>query len=165
MKKIKPRQLKSNEIGFIREQILKKQKGICPICKNQITDPCLDHHHKKRIKGTGLVRGVLCRNCNSFLGKAENNARRCGIQNKDLPFILRNMADFLEKKSYPYIHPSEKLKEKKLSKQNFNKLKKIVKLNYPNRKPIEYPKSGKLTKKIKSYYEEFEIEPKFLKGK
>ena len=113
MKKIiKIKQLTANDVPLIRAKILKEQNSICPICKKEVKDPCLDHHHKKRIKGSGLIRGVLCRNCNSFIAKSENGAMRCRIQNKDLPFILRNTADFLEKKPYPYLHPSERLKRK-----------------------------------------------------
>jgi len=91
---IKIKQLTANDVPLIRAKILKEQNSICPICKKEVKDPCLDHHHKKRIKGSGLIRGVLCRNCNSFIAKSENGAMRCGIQNKDLPFILRNIADF-----------------------------------------------------------------------
>ena len=66
-------QLKQKDLPTIREQLLREQNGICPICKRVITDPCVDHHHKKWIKGTGLIRGVLCRSCNVFIAKSENN--------------------------------------------------------------------------------------------
>ena len=42
----------------------------------------------------------------------------------------------------------EKPKPKKLGKRLFNKIAKLYKEEYPNRKPLEYPKSGKLTKKF-----------------
>jgi hypothetical protein len=166
-KKIKPKkkQLKTKDIPKVREKILKDQCGLCPICKKEISDPCLDHHHKKKIKGTGLIRGVLCRSCNVFIAKAENNCVRFGISQIELPSILRNFADYLEKEHYPLIHPSEKPKEKKLSKQNFKKLAKLYKEKYPKRKPLEYPKSKKLTKKLAQIYKEFKFEPTFLKGK
>jgi len=49
--------------------ILKKQKGRCAICKklplNQRLD--IDHNHT-----TGIIRGLLCRGCNRFLGLLEN---------------------------------------------------------------------------------------------
>jgi hypothetical protein len=51
IKKIqKIKQLKVSDVPEIREKLLKEQNYICPICLQKITDPCLDHHHKKRIK-------------------------------------------------------------------------------------------------------------------
>jgi hypothetical protein len=43
--------------------------GPCPICTNTLTKngyrrAVIDHDHK-----TGLLRGVLCNNCNTGLGK------------------------------------------------------------------------------------------------
>jgi hypothetical protein len=163
MKKI--RQLKHAEIKSLRKHILKKQKGRCWICGCIPSVPCLDHHHKKRIKGTGQVRGVLCSACNVFIAKSENNALRYGVQKEDLPERLRKMADYLEKKHYPYIHPSEKPKEPTLSKRSFNNLNKLYEEKYPNRKELKYPKSKKLTKNLEKIYKEFNIEPEFLKGK
>ncbi|MGW2632450.1 endonuclease VII domain-containing protein [Streptomyces chattanoogensis] len=46
-----------------RETMITQQNGLCPICLRP--DPVhVDHCHK-----TGKVRGVLCFNCNSALGK------------------------------------------------------------------------------------------------
>ena len=45
------------------------------------------------------------------------------------------------------------------SKKNFNKLNKEYKVKYPNKKPLEYPKSKKLTKGLKVLFEEFNINP------
>lgn len=52
-------------------------------------------------------------------------------------YIWGELADYLEKP-----------KPKKLGKRLFNKIAKLYKEEYSNRKPLEYPKSGKLTKKI-----------------
>jgi hypothetical protein len=51
-------QLKYKDVKDIREQILEEQEGICPICKKPVDKPVLDHHHKKKVGGTGLIRGV-----------------------------------------------------------------------------------------------------------
>lgn len=162
--KIKPKQLKDKDVPFVRKKILQKQKGLCPICGKKITDPCLDHHHKKRIKGTGCVRGVLCRSCNVFIAKSENSALRFKIQHKDLPKILRNMANYLEKKQYPYLHPSEKPKRKILKKASYNKLKKVYKgkAKFPEYKVDKKKKNNQtLTKPLKKLFDEYKIKPEF----
>jgi len=153
-----PRQLKSTEVAKFREYMIKKQDGICPICKKAITDPVLDHSHQKRVKGTGLCRGVIHRNCNVFLAKAENNSIRFRISHKDLPTVLRNIADYLEKPHLPFIHPSEKPKAPKLMRSSYNKLKKVYvgKVAFP-----PYPISGKLTIKLDALFKIHKITPKF----
>jgi len=160
-----PKQLKHSDIKSLRKFILKRQKGRCWICGNKPKVACLDHHHKKRIKGTGLVRGVLCSACNVFIAKSENNALRYGVTKEELPKTLRKIADYLEKPHYPYIHPSEKPKDPVLSKRNFNVLAKAHALKYPNRKKLQYPKSKKLTKNLTKIYAEFGLNPEFLKSK
>ena len=159
--KEKPIQMKGKDLSFIREKILKLQKGFCPICKRIIKDPCLDHEHKKRIKGSGLVRGVLCRTCNVFIAKSENNCIRYGIQYSNLPMILRNIADYLEKEQYPYIHPSEVLKPAQLQRSSYIQL--MKRLLKENRKIPPYPKSGRLTKELEKLFTKFNISPKFYR--
>lgn len=152
------RQLKSTEIQKFRNWALKKQRFKCPICSCKITDPVLDHSHKKRVGGTGLCRGVVCRTCNVFLAKSENNAVRYRIKIVDLPRILRNIASYLEKPHLPYIHPSEKEKQPALKKQSYNKLKKV----YDGRAAFPaYPSSGKLTIKLEALFKNYGIEPEF----
>lgn len=50
--------------------ILKKQNGKCAICKKENKNKRLsvDHDHK-----TGLIRGLLCNNCNQGLGHFRDN--------------------------------------------------------------------------------------------
>jgi hypothetical protein len=165
-RKIVPKQLKGSDIPKIRQWILsKRQNGLCPICGKKITDPCLDHSHKKKIKGTGLIRGVLCRSCNVFLAKSENNCIRYGITIQDLPRILRNMADYFERPHYNYIHPSEKPKDKKLKKSSYNKLIKCLQKANHKKKIPDYPKSGKLTKVLECLYEATNINPEYYGDK
>ena len=153
------KQLKSKDIPELREKILKEdQNGLCPICNQEPKRPCLDHEHKKKIKGTGQIRGVLCSTCNVFIGKSENNCMRYGISQKDLPSILRNTADYLEKDQYPYIHPSEAPKKKILSKNCFKRLARDYINKYPKRKRLVYPKSKHLTKDLEKKFKMFDIE-------
>ena len=160
----KIKQLKTKDIKALREKILKEQGGVCLICNKPPDRSTLDHEHKKRIKGSGKIRGVLCSNCNVFISKSENNCIRFGISIKNLPTMLRSMADYLEQPHYPYIHPSEKEKVPNLSKNCFKQLQKEYSLKFPNRKPLEFPESGKLTKALESIFAEFQIEPKFTQS-
>ena len=78
----KLKQLKSSSIPNTREKILDIQSGICPLCGNKVERPVLDHKHKFKKTdsngedGNGLVRGVLCSDCNSAEGKIHNAISR-----------------------------------------------------------------------------------------
>lgn len=151
-------QLKNKDMVSLREELIKKQKNVCPLCERKINSPVIDHQHKKRIKGSGLLRGVLCRSCNVMLGKVENNCVRYSISQNELPAYLRNMANYLEKEHLPYIHPSEAPKVKRLKKSSYKRLVKIV--NGKQKVP-DYPKSGKLTKPLKELYTKYGVQPKY----
>jgi hypothetical protein len=160
-------QLKQKDIKLLREKLLKEQDYICPICKEKITlaESTLDHQHKlfkdEEIgnNGAGLCRGVICFRCNAWEGKIFNSYRRLGLHKKELDqaTLLRNLADYLEQENMIYIHPTEVEKPKKLGKRIFNKLKKEYNKKYPNRKELEYPKSGKITKEIEKILTEFDL--------
>lgn len=64
-------------------RILKRQRGVCAICKRKVKTRklALDHCHK-----TGKVRGVLCTRCNSMIAFAEDN-----------PLILESAIRYLQK--------------------------------------------------------------------
>lgn len=105
---------------------LQMESSICPLCNAPLNKPVLDHQHALKsevpgVNGACLIRGLLCNNCNAFLGKIENNSRRFGIKN--LPDFLRATSNYLESDNLPYIHSSEtwRLKES-LSKSEYNKL-------------------------------------------
>lgn len=153
--------MKLKEINWIqlkelRKELIQKQENMCPICGRLLVKPVLDHHHTKRIGGSGRIRQVICATCNVFLGKIENNCKRFCIQNDILPFVLRNIADYLERKQTEYLHPSERVFEK-LKKSDYNKIKKYYFEMFPKRKKmIEYPKSGKMNKKFKEILNKIE---------
>lgn len=159
-------QLKSSSIKNAREEIMSLQSGICSLCRKPIERPVLDHKHKFKKtdpngpNGQGLVRGVLCSDCNATEGKIHNAISRFVTRDseKEIEF-LRNLIEYYQSGYYPLIHPSEEPKEKIVSKSNFNKLSKEYKLKYPKKKQLEYPKSKKLTKQLKSLFEEFNISP------
>jgi len=65
-KRIKQRYGLSKEDYF---KLLDKQNGVCAICKVKKEGTLhIDHNHK-----TGVVRGLLCSNCNMDLGIMKDN--------------------------------------------------------------------------------------------
>jgi hypothetical protein len=154
-------QLKYKDLKKLRILLLKKQNGKCLICNSIPKRACVDHSHKKKVKGTGRIRGVLCSNCNVMLAKIENNATRYCIKQSDLPKILRSIASYLEKPHLKYIHPTEAPKKKKLKKSSYNKLKKLM--EEANKKCPNFPKSGTLTKPLKKAFEKCNLTPEFYK--
>jgi len=161
-------EIKTVQIQQLRDDLLKEQGGRCGICGcllDESSGISLDHQHMTKKEtagkdGAGLIRGVLCRACNVMEGKVWNNMSRY-IQ----PKSVQDRIDFLEKlilyykkDNYPIIHPSEIAKEPKLKKSSYNKLKKVYnkKAKFP-----EYPKSKKLTKKLRELFSEFNLEPDF----
>ena len=143
------------------------QDGKCPICNREIdsSEAVLDHQHKKKVKGTGQIRGVLCRTCNVLLGKSENNCVRYKISQEQLPTILKNMAAYLEQEQYPYMHPSEKEAPKYLKKSSYNELVKAFNKGLLKKSPPPWPEDGKvkLTVPLKKMFNTLGIIPEFYK--
>jgi len=151
-------QLRYDDVQDLREQLLQEQNGDCPLCNRLVNAPVLDHHHTRRVGGSGRVRGVLCRACNVLLGKVENNCMRYNISQAELPNVLRRMALYLEKEQTVYLHPSEAPKNPKLMKSSYNEL---VKAIDGKRKVPGFPKSGSLTKELACLFAKYNIEPRF----
>jgi len=149
-------QLKASQIKIIRDGLIEKQKGLCFLCKKDIKMPTLDHFHSKRHNGDGKCRGVLCNSCNRLIGSIENQASRNGIDFSDIPMFLERTVEYIKKIHHPLIHPSEKPKEPKVSKRNYNKLKKAYN---EKRKFPPYPKSGKLTNALSDLFKTYKIQP------
>ena len=160
MRRIK--RISHKELKQLREKLLQEQEFTCPICQKVIENPVVDHHHTKRIGGTGRIRAVLCRTCNVLLAKMENNSIRYCVSQEELPSVLRKMADYLEAPQLGILHPTERPKKPKLKKSSYNKLIKEV---ANQQKVPKYPKSGNLTKPLEKLFKKFQIEPEFYKGK
>lgn len=168
-------QLKQSDIKPLREKLWLLNNKKCPILDKEIPFEMtqLDHNHKSKSEpfgpDKGTVRYSIDRNQNILLGKIENSVKRTGLSKQedfDLPTVLRNLADFLERGQYKdeegnyLIHPNEVPKEPNLSKSNYNKLKKLYSLDESKKRKFpEYPKSKKLTKELKALFIEYGIEP------
>jgi hypothetical protein len=177
--------LKTSEISKVRDSILYKNNNICevtglPIDTNR-REAHLDHKHKKNKQSSigdeyqGLVRGVLHRDANVFLGKIENSFRRVGLESTGLhlPDLLRSYADYLDKNPYydildngdlvTYIYSTELPKPKKMTKTCYTKLVKVLKeANYSKKIPV-YPISGTLTKGLQELFKEYKVEVEYYK--
>lgn len=163
------KELKSKGIKSLKQIILEKQGYRCAICGKELTleNSVLDHQHKNKkadpngVNGDGLVRGVLCQEDNLTEGKIWNATKR--FQRAKTPqdriIWLQKLIKYYQQEPYPYIHPTEVKKDSDLSKKNFNKLAKLYKEKYPKKKPLEYPKSKKMTKPLEPLYKEFNITP------
>lgn len=159
------KQLKGSEVKELREKILKNQDFKCAICGKTLSEDdtgiSLDHQHrlnKNQVLGTdgaGLIRGVLCRDCNVYEGKIWNNGTRYKQFKtvKERIEFLKQLIQYYEAGTYPFIHPTEKVPEKSISKRQYNKLKKVCP------KVPEYPKSTHLTKRLKELFDKYKINP------
>lgn len=164
-------QLKTADLKDLRAKWFKEQNNICPILKKVVPfdKTTVDHLHKLKseeagIDGKGCCRGAIEFRANAIEGKISNAFKRLGLDKEiELPQLLRNLADYLEHNHLEddviYIHPSEKVKEKKLSKKNYNKLAKLYKTSGAKSKFPEFPSSGKLTKPLEKLFTDFNIEP------
>ncbi len=164
-------QLKSADVKNLRDKWHKEQNEICPILGIKVSADkmSLDHLHKLKseeagIDGKGCCRGTIEFRANAIEGKISNAYKRLGLDKLiELPSLLRNLADYLEHNHLDdeiiYIHPTEKVPEKKLSKKNYNKLAKLYKTSGAKAKFPAFPSSGKLTKPLEKLFSDFEIEP------
>jgi len=131
-------QLKHKDLKPLREKWYTDQNGECPILKQKfpIEEMVIDHQHKLKSEepdstGKGLCRGCIHNGANVLEGKITNAFKRYGLgKHIDLPFFLRNLADYLEdnriKETVKYIHPSEKPKPRRFSKVRYNRLVRAV---------------------------------------
>lgn len=88
------KRLTAKSLAAWRTATLAEQDGNCAVCGMPITagDPAVgDHDH-----GSGKMRGVLHRSCNSMLGKLENARARYGMK-AELHFhrFLRGVTAYL----------------------------------------------------------------------
>lgn len=162
-------EMKQKDLKILRDKLLKDQNGICPICKKEIQRAVLDHFHRRKIKGTGLCRGVLCNSCNFFLGRIENSCARAGIKIDDLDEILLNLVNYRQNFKTNYVHPTE---FKKITKKQVENIQKYFREVYPRKILPEFPESmnmnsqfKKIIKDIKEYMENNSVTKDKLKKK
>ena len=90
-------QLSNKDLNWLRLKLLELQENKCAICGCDVTDKShIDHKHKTSketngVNGAGLIRGLLCPNCNLLLGKIENNAKRFQRDTQIIYTLLKNL--------------------------------------------------------------------------
>lgn len=100
--------LRQKDLQEFRQKRLAESPN-CPLCSEAVSDPVCDHNH-----ATGFIRGVICRSCNSLLGRIENGQRRFKVKN--LGAFLSNSYNYLVQGDTiieGYIYPTHKTKEEK----------------------------------------------------
>lgn len=109
-----------SQLYAITMQLLKKQGGVCLVCKKSInvkttgraSDYCCDHDHE-----TGEVRGILHRSCNAALGKIDHAAGRWGAKSMKyediVPYLKQVVAYYETVQANPtgIMYPSHKTPE------------------------------------------------------
>jgi len=173
-------EMKQKDIRVLKEKLWLKNDKKCPVLGKAIPleKMVLDHAHKRNAEAysptKGVVREALDKRANAILGKVENALKRTGLayeEDFNLPTFLRNAADYFERGAYVdengdmYVHPSEVPKEPKVSKSNYNKLKKrydqepfMPKRKGQKKKTMpKYPARGRLTKGLKELFEQYDI--------
>ena len=111
--------LSQSQISKYRDDLLKAQNGLCPICGELIDgDAVLDHDHK-----SGHVRGVLHRSCNGLEGKIANWVKSFG-KNLNMSELLGSLLEYQSRdNSRNPLHPLHKTEIDK----NIKKLQRLAK--------------------------------------
>lgn len=106
--------LKPKDVAAWRTTQLGKQFGKCKLCGCDL-DPAeavADHCHK-----SGLMRGVLHRGCNAFLGKIENCIKINKLQDK-LEFLVHPEVLGYMQTTMSVFHPTYRTEEEKRIRRN-----------------------------------------------
>lgn len=150
------RYLKRSELKDIKLKLLNQQEYTCPLCGRTIDEnnSVVDHLHKRKTDpvvccGAGCVRMVLCNNCNRAEGKIANLVKRFKLPKE----YFSNLLWYWSRPCTDMVYPTEVPKEPKIGKREFNKLNKLYKEK--TGKELEFPKSGKWTKKLKELKERY----------
>ena len=97
-----PTQLTKGQCDTLRKQLIKLQGGRCALCEAYLKDvgghPALDHDHQ-----SGLIRGVLCANCNGMEGQVYSRATRAKRKRTAREWLI-SLLDYWE---YHQANPSK----------------------------------------------------------
>ncbi|HAW2200216.1 TPA: endonuclease VII [Escherichia coli] len=102
--------MRRKDIPAYKQELFKKQKGICPISKIQITDvnkAHLDHNHILSGSQAGRCRGLLIAQANVLEGRLKHQFKMSGLASHiDYLSFLKNLIVYLEKDNgHNPVHP------------------------------------------------------------
>lgn len=107
--------LKHSALQIVRETLRKKQDNTCPLCECKFKGtkkPAQDHDHK-----TGIIRDVLCLNCNRREGEIINRAQNAAGSGKSATEWLQRLVEYYarhEKRPHGNVlYPSHKTEAEK----------------------------------------------------
>lgn len=105
--------LTKREADNLRKELIVSQNNTCALCLDTLEGKtaCLDHDHR-----TGLVRSVLCLNCNGIEGKIFNLCRRAKRKFTEQHFLMQVYHYWLlhtAEKSGGVLHPSHRTADEK----------------------------------------------------
>lgn len=105
--------MKASSLQVVREELMRRQKGVCPVCKRSLrgtptVNIVVDHDHT-----TGRVRAALHRGCNAGEGKIKKVLSTwCGASTRPAQKkFLQNLMDFWDLHDEPqteWIHHTHK---------------------------------------------------------
>lgn len=102
--------MRRKDIPAYKQELFKKQNGICPLSKIQIQDvnkAHLDHDHILTSSQAGRCRGLLIGQANVLEGRLKHQFKMSGLASHiDYLSFLKNLIVYLEKdNSLNSIHP------------------------------------------------------------
>jgi hypothetical protein len=122
------KRIKAKNLPGIRQLLISEQDNKCALCNIDLSNAiaCVDHDHK-----TGIIRSVLCLNCNGIEGKIFNLARRAKRASTEMAFvekIIEYWRRWSETASSRWLHPNHKTEdEKRISRNRKARLRRIRK--------------------------------------
>ena len=110
--------LTKREADELRRFLIVQQNNTCALCRDTLDGKtaCLDHDHR-----TGLVRSVLCLNCNGIEGKIFNLCRRAKRKFTEQQFLMQVNHYWLThtaERSTGLTHPSHRTADEKRALRN-----------------------------------------------
>lgn len=105
--------LTKRQADELRRSLIAAQDNRCALCEDTLEGKtaCLDHDHR-----TGLIRSVLCLNCNGIEGKIFNLCRRAKRNSTEVNFLASVYLYWLShtpERSTGLTHPAHRTPEEK----------------------------------------------------
>ncbi|QHJ78902.1 MAG: hypothetical protein [Caudoviricetes sp.] len=150
-------QLTAKTLNDEKKRLFDLQKGVCPLCKNELDKDFkknhLDHDHALEGQNAGRVRGLLCIRCNPLEGLIKHKFERSGLKEKaDYIEWLESLLTYL-KKDYSAMcyHPQYIIDSaKKFSRLSLDDMRKEMELNQ-----FTFELSDKKSELVKKYRGQF----------